>query len=172
MKLRVVITDANILIDLVNLNLSAALFESDIFEFKTTDFVFEELYEKQKEKLHTLIEAKQLEVLESDEVDLQEIFKLKQQTAALSIQDCSVWHYASKLKGILLTGDGQLRSHSNRSGIEVRGILFLFDQMLLNKLITYTLAIEKLSHLSKINKRLPKMEMENRLRTWKGLLNK
>lgn len=171
MKLRVVITDANILIDLINLNLSIALFESNIFEFKTTDFVFEELYEEQKEKLQFLIEAKQLVVFESNEVDLQEIFKLKQQTTSLSIQDCSVWHYASKLKGILLTGDGQLRSHSNRSGIEVRGILFLFDQMLLNKLITYTLAIEKLSHLSKINRRLPKKEIEKRLRAWKELLN-
>ena len=167
MKLRVVITDANILIDLINLNLSTALFESNIFEFKTTDFVFEELYEEQKEKLQFLIEAKQLEVFKSDEVDVQEIFKLKQQTTTLSIQDCSVWHYASKLKGILLTGDRQLRSHSNRSGVEVRGILFLFDQMLLNKLITYALAIEKLSHLSKINKRLPKNEIEKRLRMWK-----
>jgi|SRR5690625_1897174 len=167
MKLRVVLTDANILIDLINLNLSVSLFESDIFEFKTTDFVFEELYDEQKEKLQPLIEAQQLEVFESDETDLQEIFQLKQQTNTLSIQDCSVLHYASKLDGILLTGDGQLRNHSSRSGIEVRGILFLFDQMLSNKRITYTLAIEKLSHLYKINKRLPKNEIEKRLSAWK-----
>lgn len=166
MKLRIVITDANILIDLINLDLSAVLFESELFEFKTTDFVFDEIYEEQKEKLLPVIRANQLEVCEPDEVDLKEIFILKQQTNALSIEDCSVWYFAYKLEGILLTGDNQLRGHSKRSGIEVRGILFLFDQLLLNKLVTPTEAIEKLSHLLKTNKRLPQKEIEKRLKEW------
>lgn len=99
MKLRIVITDANILIDLINLDLSAVLFESELFEFKTTDFVFDEIYEEQKEKLLPVIRAKQLEVCEPDEADLKEIFILKQQSNALSIEDCSVWYFASKLEG-------------------------------------------------------------------------
>lgn len=51
MKIGVVITDANILIDLIHLEMFPVLFESDLFEFKTTDFVFEELYDGQKDDI-------------------------------------------------------------------------------------------------------------------------
>jgi len=37
MKVGIVITDANILIDLIHLELFTSLFGSDLFEFKTTD---------------------------------------------------------------------------------------------------------------------------------------
>lgn len=166
MKLRIVITDANILIDLIKLDLSKILFQSGIFEFKTSDLVFNEIYPEQKEMLSSVIKSKHLEVCESDEADLIEIYKLKVKKEGLTIQDCSVWYYATKFEGILLTGDKQLRVCSRQSGIEVRGILFLFDQMVEHKLITLNEAIEKLNHLSKINHRLPKKEIDKRLKEW------
>lgn len=46
MKIRIFITDANILIDLINLKLTTHLFESELFEFKTTDFIFDEINPK------------------------------------------------------------------------------------------------------------------------------
>lgn len=166
MKLSIVITDANILIDLIKLGLSSVLFESELFEFKTTDFVFEELYEEQKETLGSKIEADHFKILESDERDIVKIFEIKQEANALSIEDCSVWYFAGKLEGMVLTGDAQLRKHSGRSGLEVHSILYLFDQMLLNDLITHKTAIDKLSNLYKINKWLPKKEVEKRLKEW------
>lgn len=166
MKLRIVITDANILIDLIKLDLSKILFQSGIFEFKTSDLVFNEIYPEQKEMLSSVIKSKHLEVCESDEVDLKEIYKLKVEKKGLTIQDCSVWHYAAKFEGILLTGDKQLRNCSSQSGIEVRGVLFLFDQMVEHKLITLKKAIIKLELLSMTNHRLPKKEIDKRLKEW------
>ena len=80
MKIGVVITDANILIDLIHLEMFSVLFESDLFEFKTTDFVFEELYDGQKEILRDIIEEQRFQIIESQEDDLTEIFKIKQNT--------------------------------------------------------------------------------------------
>lgn len=167
MKLSIVITDANILIDLIKLDLSSVLFESEIFEFKTTDFVFEELYEEQKESLVSKIEANQLKILESNEADIVEIFEMKEKALSLSVEDCSVWYFAAKLEGIILTGDAQLRKHSGASGLEVHGVLYLFDQMLLNDLITCETAIHKLKGLYEINRWLPKREVEKRLKKWR-----
>lgn len=87
-------------------------------------------------------------------------------TTALSFEDCSAWHFATKLNGVLLTGDSQLRKHSQRSRIEVHRILFVFDQLLINSLISYSEALEKLNLLCKNNKWLPKKEIEKRLIDW------
>lgn len=168
MKVSVVITDANILIDLISIDLSGVLFESDVFVFKTSFFVFDELYEEQKEVLLTLVNAEKLEICVPDETDLFEIYSLRQQTNnVLSMADCSVWYFAFKYEGVLLTGDKQLRVQSSQAGIEVRGILFLFDQMLIYDLLTYAEAIEKLQKLYEINKRLPKNEIDKRIKSWR-----
>lgn len=166
MKLRLVITDANILIDLIQLDLALILLKSELFDFMTTDFIFDELFDEQKNILSGLIENNHFTVIESEESDIIEIFQLKQTTNALSFEDCSVWYFAAKLEGILLTGDRQLRNHSTRSGIQVHGILFLFDQMLTKNLITYSLAIEKLTALVQINPRLPQKLIAERIKEW------
>jgi|SRR5690554_590234 len=166
MKIGVVITDANILIDLIHLEMFSVLFESDLFEFKTTDFVFEELYDGQKEILRDIIEEQRFQIIESQEDDLTEIFKIKQNTQGLSIQDCSAWFYAQKLNGMLLTGDASLRKHTKKSGIEVHGILYLFDRMVAGGIIAAQEAFEKLEELKVLNKRLPVKEVEKRLKEW------
>ena len=89
MKVGIVITDANILIDLIHLELFTSLFGSDLFEFKTTDFVFEELYDEQKDVLQAVIKAERFQIIESEESDLIEIYAFKQKSQGLSIQDCS-----------------------------------------------------------------------------------
>jgi hypothetical protein len=41
------------------------------------------------------------------------------------------------------------------NGVNVKGILFIFDQLLLRSLITFEYANEKLNQLYEINPRLP-----------------
>lgn len=55
MKIEIFITDANILIDLIQLNLLSSPLHSEIFEFKTTDFVLNELYKEQNDILSPFI---------------------------------------------------------------------------------------------------------------------
>lgn len=71
-----------------------------------------------------------------------------------------------KNQGILLTGDGKLRKQSSADGVEVRGILYIFDQLLISDLITFEYAIEKLNQLYLLNERLPIDAKKQRLDCW------
>ena len=84
----------------------------------------------------------------------------------MSFEDCSVLHYASKLNGILLSGDGKLRKQALANGITVCGILFIFDQLLLNNLITFENAIIRIQLLYDINPRLPGHSKDERISRW------
>ncbi len=83
-----------------------------------------------------------------------------------SLEDCSVWYYSKKLSGVLLTGNGKLRKQARKDNLEVRGIIFLFDELLKRELITFEVAIEKIKQLRLLNNRLPKKEIENRIDRW------
>lgn len=164
--MRVVINDANILIDLIQLDLFGVFFELDSLELKTTDFVFEELYFEQKKILENFIESNQLIVIESQEEDLVHISNLLNITTGLSFEDCSVWHFAKTFNAILLTGDGNLRRQSMADGVEVRGILFIFDLLLIEGLLNFENAILKINQLYQLNDRLPFEAKIKRLDCW------
>lgn len=101
--MRIVINDANILIDLAKLDLLAE-FSSLDFELYTTDFVFNELNDVQKNAIQKLVDNKLMFVLETSKLeDYQGIQRLLDQNNGLSFEDCSVWYYSQKLSGILLT---------------------------------------------------------------------
>lgn len=64
--MKIVINDANILIDLVKLELVDAFSELD-FDLHTTDFVLEELNDEQKTPIINLNNGKKLQVIETIE---------------------------------------------------------------------------------------------------------
>lgn len=105
-------------------------------------------------------------LIESFEDDLIQIFQMHSSTNGLSMEDCSVWYHAKKCKGILLTGDGKLRKQTLADGVEVRGMLYIFDQLLISGLISFDLAIEKLNQLYLLNNRLPMDAKKQRLACW------
>ena len=164
--MRVIINDANILIDLVHLDLMNEFIQLEI-ELKTTDFVFEELNEDQKIIIASFIDSKDIELIITEkEEDFVSIATILENSSGLSFEDCSVWHYAHKLDGILLSGDGRLRKQASANGILVKGILYIFDQLLLNNLISFEYAIEKLEQLYEINPRLPISSKNERIINW------
>jgi rRNA-processing protein FCF1 len=139
--MRIIINDANILIDLVQLDLMNEFIQLEL-DLKTTDFVYEELNDEQKKVVAAFVESGDIEIIVTHEdVDLNSIVRILTSSSGLSFEDCSVLHYASKLNGIFLSGDGKLRKQALAKGIPVRGILFIFDQLLLNNLITFENAI-------------------------------
>jgi len=164
--MKVVINDANILIDLVKLDL-LDVFSKLNFELHTTDFVYEELNEEQKGTLSSLLKSGALNIIETIEVqDFQEINRLLNQSNGLSFEDCSVWYYSAKLSGILLSGDAKLRKKVRKNGVEVRGIIYVFDELIKQNLITFPKGIEKIEQLLQLNNRLPKTEIEKRIKSW------
>ena len=162
----VIINDANILIDLVHLNLMGEFIQLDL-ELKTTDFVFEELNEDQKNIIDGYITSGNIEIiLTEEEDDFASITAILENSSGLSFEDCSVWHYANKLDAILLSGDGKLRKQATANGISVKGVLYVFDQLLLKDLISFDFAIEKIEQLYKINPRLPVNSKDERTSNW------
>ena len=65
-----------------------------------------------------------------------------------------------------MTGDAKLRKQVSKKGIEVRGIIYVFDELVKQNLLNFTGAIEKIEQLYQLNNRLPKKEIEKRIEQW------
>jgi predicted nucleic acid-binding protein len=164
--MKIVINDANILIDLAKLDL-LDVFSKLPFDLYTTDFVYEELNEEQKSPVSVLHKNGYLKIIETEEIlDFQSITELLESSSGLSFEDCSVWYYSQKLSGTLLTGDGKLRKQVSKQGIEVRGVIFVFDELVKQNLLDFPVAIEKIKQLYQLNNRLPKKEIDKRIEYW------
>lgn len=166
----VVVNDANILIDLIKLQLIDAFFRIH-WEFHTTNLIIEnELYDEQKEQLHPYIQSGKLIVQELDEEDMLGVMILRDQKPQLSDKDCSALHCAQKLKASLITSDNPLRKYAQEIKVDVHGHLWVFDALLAQNCINTETAISKLNELNTINPKLnlPKKECEGRIEKWKN----
>lgn len=88
--MKVIVNDANILIDLVDLKILPYFFQLE-FEFHTTAIILDELFDEQQEALFPYIETGQLSVDNITEEDLVEIVMIRATKPNLSEQDCSAW---------------------------------------------------------------------------------
>lgn len=171
----VVISDTNIFIDLLNVNLIEEFFQLP-WEVHTTEPILLELTREGQKTIVELYRLRnQLHVDLFTAKETLEIVQLKNklsQVSNLSIQDCSVWYSAQKLGGILLTGDGQLRKNAKKHGVDVRGILYVLDKLVETGIIDAKVASVKINNLYMSNSRLPKEEKQKRLDLWEELNKK
>lgn len=158
----IAITDANIFIDLIYVELLDSLFSIEM-EIHTTLNVIDELKESQQELLHPYIKSKQLSVHTSDDFELP---KAIQNNRRLSPSDKSVFGVALALDAMILTGDGLIRKTATTKKIETHGTLWLLDQFLEKELITKGRAAQQLKHLQGYNKRLPLDDCARRISEW------
>lgn len=159
--MKLLINDANILIDIVKLELVEAFLSLD-FDLHTTDFVFAELEDYQQESL----KSEHLGIIKTEnQEDFEEIIGLLN-NKGLSFEDCSVWHYAKKLNGTLVTGDGILRKKVTHAGIVVKGIIYILEEIKNQNKLSIDVCILKLNKLKNINNRLPKHEIDIRIIDW------
>ena len=166
--MKILINDANILIDLVKVDLLNQ-FASLSYDLYTTDFILEEVNQKQKEKINKVISDDKITLIITSQIeDFQGIYDLLAISSGLSFEDCSVWYYSKKMDGTLITGDRKLRKIVERNEIEVRGIIFILDEILSQGLISFDIAIEKIKLLYQLNVRLPQKERVKRLELWKS----
>ena len=166
---RLVVSDTNILIDLVKLGILVDFFFLP-WEIHTTDFVMDELTDSaQNEAVMHFYKRGRLIVGSLSEEDIAAVFERSSQPACrLSPTDLSVLHYASKIDGCsILTGDKLLRETAEKEGTEVHGILFVFDALVDQKMLPETLAADLLEKLYSFNKHLPSGEVEKRINKWK-----
>lgn len=169
--MKIIVNDANILIDLVKLDLLGPFFSLP-FEFHTTNLVLGELFDDQLNSYVPFIDEHLFFVAEFSEQEIIEINNLTRQFPTLSPQDCSAYYQAQKTGGSLITGDNSLRKFTRHHGVDVFGHLWVLDKLVETGLIMGDKAIEILERLTReINPRLglPKEECQKRIQYWKSL---
>lgn len=164
---RVVVKDANIIIDLVNAGLFEMWFELGI-ETLTTDFVVDELRKgRQWSDVESVIQTRKLVVLSFDSEELLAIVEMSR-IHRISPADGSVLFLSTRHQARLLTGDGKLRKAAHKSGIEANGVLWILDILVDESSLAKLVAAEALERMVSQGARLPPVETERRLRKWKG----
>jgi len=166
---KIVVNDTNVFIDLLDVELLDCFFKLP-WEIHTTDTVmFELVKEGQRDTVQQFVDNKRLSVATFETKQVMEITsmhkKLRNKTN-VSFTDCSVWYYAKVNHYPLLTGDRKLRSAASHSGVEVHGILYVFDALVELGIIKANDAASRLRQLRLSNTRLPKEEVERRIKTW------
>ncbi|MCK9315560.1 MAG: hypothetical protein M0Q48_05395 [Verrucomicrobia bacterium] len=164
-----VVSDTNIFIDLWKIDLLDAFFQLPV-EIHTTDFVINELTKGDiQTKILYYSDSEKLIIKESDGDEIEIIRDLNTRQKGLSFTDCSVLFFAQKNECKLLTGDNKLKSVATKEGIDVHGLLHVFDLLVEeHKILSPQKAIHCLKNLTSSNARLPIEEVESRIKKWQN----
>jgi rRNA-processing protein FCF1 len=165
----VVVNDTNIFLDLYSIGCLDYFFQLP-FTVHTVDFVLNEIKdEAQRSSLQPYLKCGLLHVHRFSAEELVDVVELHEEASGnVSIVDCSVWYYAQRNDYILLTGDRQLRARAINSHVTVRGIIYVFDCLVENRLMPPSLAADKMEELMAINQRLPKKIIQERIEVWRS----
>lgn len=159
----IVIKDACILFDLIQLDLMDAFFELKLEVF-TTQAVVEEVTDTNQSKIvqkHIELENILIDSFGNDDF----IFSLAMKNRGLSLVDCSVIDLAIRKRGILLSSDQSLRKVSESKKVEVHGILWIIYNLVIESVISKEIGINKLIEYKKINQRAPGREINKMIKT-------
>jgi len=166
--MKLIITDTNVLFDIINIGALPEFFSLDL-EILTTVFVLEEVTSpQQRELIETFIRAKKLDIVEFSENEIDEIANFDLLKNLKRFTDKSVIWKSLQLKCSLLTGDKKMREVAEKLGLEVHGTIWVIDELFNGKRISSPKALALLERLMQTNNWLPKGEIEKRINKIKG----
>jgi len=163
----VVVNDASILIDILEIDMSDEFFCLP-FEMYTTDLVSSEIKGEILNRFQFYVRNKMINIHSFSNVELDEVVNLSNNNPPLSQSDCSCLWLCKHLSATLLTGDKKLKNIASNNHIHVHGTLWIFKQLLSFEKITPGEAVNKLKELIKINPRLPRKECLKKMKEWKS----
>lgn len=168
--MKIVVNDTNIFIDLYSIGMLEQFFELPI-SVHTVDFIISELKDKaQFAAINKYMNNRKLYVYSFTSAEVMDIYDMQSKAGGnVSSADCAVWYYAKKNSYTLLTGDGQLRKKAIESEVTVMGIISVFDMLIEYNIISPQFAITKMGELMKLNARLPKKIIEDRIEEWDNM---
>lgn len=152
---KVVVSDTNIFIDLIDIGLIKFLFQCGL-EVHTTAMVIEEI--RNDAQRNELLGFTDLVVRKYQEVDYFQVFDYyvkARRFSNLSMADCSVLLYAKELDCPLITNDGKLRHSAKAEGIEVKRLLSIIMYMVEAGALTKMSAKTAMIKLMETNSRAP-----------------
>lgn len=161
MAVRLLISDANIIIDMNTGGLLRLMFRFDA-TFAVPDVLFEEELRADHPELLRL-GLKRLELSEGTVVYAARLVE-KYRGLGASIIDLLALALARQEECPLLTGDGRLRTAGQTEGIDVHGTLWLIEQMVRARTITVRQAEAGYARMREAGRRLPWDEVDQQLR--------
>jgi len=157
-KMEVVIKDACILFDLIDLDLLASFYGLSLFVITTPEVMAEITDENQLSQVNVYIESGQLQIDSSGDFD--EHRQIVDQNPGLSLTDASVLDLATRRKATVLSSDKSLRNESQRRGLTVRGVLWILEELYLQQILTVDVMLEKLKAYPEMNKWAPRSHID------------
>lgn len=158
-KKEIVIKDACILFDLVDLNLLEDFFQLDVSAFTTPQVIGEITDEAQWEEVSKFINNGKLQIDADGEFEI--IAALYDEHPGLSIPDSSVLELAIRKDAIIYSSDGSLRKISIKKNLPVRGVLWIVEELHTKEFLSREIAVEKLNLYKEINQRAPIKEINS-----------
>ncbi|MGM0632514.1 MAG: type II toxin-antitoxin system VapC family toxin [Pseudomonadota bacterium] len=161
MPTKVLVSDTNIWIDLYRGGLLESVFELP-YEFVTTEFAWGELRRPPGADLVAL--GLSVEVLPGEAAI--EIYELRATLRNPSLADVSCYYLAASQGWTLLTGDKAVRRACRAENMEVRGTLWLMDELYERRVVAGSILCQALKKMLEAGGRLPEKECKERLLRW------
>lgn len=169
-KLPIAINDANLFIDLCEIQLTATFFGLPLV-FHTTQLILNELEDEQVAQIQPYIQNGSLYVRHLSREEIENLDTLSLHSRKLSRQDLSVYFYAREIDDcMILTGDNRLRKEAQRQGFEVHGILWVLEQIVTHQLLPKKEVAAALQYLMLVNAWLPIKECRETLEKWQIIM--
>lgn len=147
--MKIAITDACIFIDLYDLDLTVSFFSLD-FEIHTSLDVFNEIYPEQQKILEAFISVDKLTIHNIQPSERVSIINTDF-PLSLSEVDKTVLFLAEKLNATVLSSDKAVRNYAKSQTVDYHGMLWIFDCLIKQKILTKKEAGDKLKELISLN---------------------
>lgn len=169
--MKIAVTDACIFIDLLLLDLVEPFFNLHL-EVHTSLDVFYELNDQQRAILAQFQIDGKLIVHTIHQAD-REAMRSIDFPRSLSEMDCTVLYLAFRMAATVLSSDKVVRNYAKKNSIDYHGMLWIFDELIVQECITAARAINKLQQLMRSNyiyqnNTVLLHEMNKRLKKWAG----
>jgi len=153
----ILINDASVLFDLLDLDLFNAYFHLGHRLFVTPQIIGEIRDEMQKSIINQYTQENLISI--DSFGTFETINQLFDKFSGLSFADCSILESAIRNHGVIISSDMALRKISQLQDIEVKGLIWIIEELVNFGIMSKEVAISKLEQYVEINIRAPKVEI-------------
>jgi hypothetical protein len=158
-KVKVIIKDACILFDLLDLALLESFYRLELIVITTPEVIAEITDEDQLAEIQPYIDKGLLQI---DHFGVFEnILAIVDTNPGLGLTDAAVLEAAIRRDAAILSSDKSLRNESARRGLIVKGLLWALEELYNQRILSLEVVVEKLLLYPEVNKRAPKVEISN-----------
>lgn len=163
-KAEVIIKDACILFDLLDMGLLESFYRLQLTVITTPEVIAEITNEEQLAEIQPYIDKGFLQIDHFGVVET--IIDIFDTNPGLSLTDAAVLEAALRREAAVLSSDKSLRNESARKGLVVKGLLWVLEELYNQNIIELTVMLKKLKSYPDFNQRAPKNEIEKLIKKY------